>query len=113
MENYTNRDNFRSRGHIVEVTFQTGRFKGTIQMTIYGYKQGLNVIDEAVDAIRGIRIDGSKNNIGLAYVMDGMEEHFECTLTDQSGNELVIKGDYENIERLIVKTEIIRCDVLK
>jgi hypothetical protein len=107
MKKYENIDNLKKRLHTLEITLQSGEYKDSVKQLIsencYGYAI-LSSFDPE---------DLYENNIGIVFSEDDDgDTWFNCTLKDDEGTECEIEGyDYE-LERLIVKLEIVGCEII-
>lgn len=113
MKNYENLDNFqKKRLHTLEITLQSGEFKGSVKEVISGKCFGYEVL-AAFDPEDLHSVALYENNAGLVFSDDDEgNKWFNCTLKDDKGTECEIEGyDYE-IERLIVKIEIVECETI-
>lgn len=110
MKNYENRDNFRSRLHTVEITFQLGVYKGTVTKKIGGNCFGLDIL-ECVD-LDSIFEDMDKNNCNLQLLEPEEEDGelwYSIELKDDDGNETSMEDELSQLKSLVVKVEIIDC----
>lgn len=114
MKKYENLDNFRERVHVVEITFQSGEFKGTIKQKIGGNCFGL-------DILMGCNTDCLdlenlyENDCNLELLEDEDDEDnlgFRCILKDENGDVCEIEDEIEELNRLIVKLEIVDCQIV-
>ncbi|KZL88688.1 DUF5406 family protein [Clostridium magnum] len=112
MIKYENRDNFRERIHTLEVTLQSGEYKGTLKQEISGNCFGMNILNffspESLEVEYLL-----ENNCNLEFIGedDDGEEWFRCILKDDEGNECEIEDYTYDLERLIVKLEIVDCKI--
>lgn len=114
MYKYENLDNFRRREHIVEVTLQSGEFKGRIRTTIGGNCFGLDILncineDTIYDIDTFECVDCS---IALIGEDEDGNEWFRYILTDDEGNTCEGEEECRYFSNLIVGINIIKCEIL-
>jgi len=112
MKEYENLDNFRERIHIIEVTLQCGKYKGTFKQKVGGNCFGKTVLD-SID-IDEIPVDEhfEENNCQLEIIEnDDSEYWFTCVLKDDEGNETELEDEARCLQDLVVKLEIVDCKI--
>lgn len=110
MQKYENLDNFRERTHTLEITLQSGEFKGTFQTKVGGNTFGTSILYtfddfENLDESAGMI---SKNECQITFTEDGW---FKCCLTNEVGVQCEVEHEMEELKRLVVKLEIIECTI--
>lgn len=113
MKKYENLDNFREREHIIEVTLQSGIYKGTLKQKVGGNCFGLSILHSFDPDCICEDDTFYENNCGFKMVEDDDGEYwFTCVLKDDEGNECEVEEEMKYLESLIVKLEIVDCKIV-
>lgn len=112
MLKYENLDNFKRRLHTLEITLQSGEYKGTIVQKIGGNCFGLDILN-CFDIDNLYPEELSENNCSLEFTGedDEGEEWFRCVLKNENGEKCEIEDYVKDLSRLVVKLEIIDCQI--
>lgn len=114
MDKYENLDNFRKREHTIEVTLQSGEYKGNIRTTIGGNCFGLDIlnwVDE--DIIYNINdYELIDCEIELLGEDDDGEEWFKYVLKNDEGDICEGEEECRYFSRLIVGINIVNCEII-
>jgi hypothetical protein len=111
MKKYENLDNFKNRVHTLEITLQEGEYKGTLVQKIGGNCFGLDVLN-TFNADDLCPEDLENNNCSLEFTEDEEgNEWFSCLLKDENGDGCEIEDYARNLNNLVVKLEIIACEI--
>ena len=113
MKKYENTDNFRAREHIVEITLQSGEYKGTLKAKVIGRCFG----QDALTCFDADDLDGEErwleNNCDLEITEDDFGDYwFTCILKDDEGKECEIEMEIGELKNMVVKLEIVDCKVV-
>lgn len=112
MKRYENRDHFRERIHIVEVTLQSGEYKGTVKERVRGNTFGLNILNCFDPENIGVDDTFYENNCGLKIIEDDDGNYlYTCTLKNDEGEECEMEYEADRLEDIVVKLEIIDCKI--
>jgi len=112
MKCYENRDNFRERVHTIQVTFQSGEYKGRIAYTIGGNCFGADLLEFSAhnfdeDVIKGFVVNDCNFSWNDEYEM------FSLELKNENGDTLLCGQEDENdLCRMVVALEIIDCKIV-
>lgn len=113
MYKYENLDNFRRREHKVEVTIQSGEYKGKLTTTIGGNCFGLDILN-CIDEDMIYDIDNFEC-IGCSVYLIGEDddgnEWFKYFLEDEDGNTCEGEEECRYFSRLIVGINIVECTI--
>lgn len=110
MEKYENLDNFQTRTHILEVTLQSGEYKGTFKAKIGGNAFGVDVLT-FFDDFRDVAVYTDtivENNCQIGFSEDGW---FKCYLTNEDGGKCEVEHEMDELGNLVVKLEIVDCTI--
>ena len=100
----------RNNNHTLEITLQSGEYKGTLRQDIGGNCRGFTVL-QVFDPECFDPKDLSYNDCNLAFSNDDdWEDWFTCTLKNEKGEELECEGCAEDLGDMVVKLEIIACE---
>lgn len=115
MEKYENLDNIRERQHLVEVTLQSGKYKGKFKVKVRGNCFGLDIL-QIID--EDIIFDIDKYECVDCYIStigedDDGQEWFRCILKADDGERCEIEDYCSNFKRLIIGINIIDCKIIK
>jgi translation initiation factor 2 beta subunit (eIF-2beta)/eIF-5 len=108
-------DNFYPREYIVEITLQTGEYKGTIKQKTQGYCFGLDILNRCSDFESMYLDELYENNCNLELLGEDEDENewFRCVLKSENSEEIIVEDMLRYIGNYVVKLEIIDCKVLK
>jgi len=112
MKYYNNKDNYCKRTHTIQVTFQTGEYKGCIAWKVGGNCQGLRLLDFHIE-------DFGYDKIGLLVINDcNIKLHendgnyfYTLELQNSEGATLQCEMSDNELSDLVVAIEIIDCEV--
>ena len=105
LKNYDPNDRFGE--HVIEVTLQEWDYRGNLQVRVSGNCKGLSLISNIVDIILDAYPDHINSDCNFRIVEDGDEEWFEAELKNENGEALDVDGDWYDLEKMIVKVEIV------
>lgn len=114
MKKYENMDNFYERKHTVEITLQLGEYKGTLKMQVRGNCFGLDILN-CVDLETTFEDEFIENNCNFRLIGedDDGNEWFRCVLKSDAGEECFCEDLLSDANKMIVKLEIVDCDIIK
>jgi hypothetical protein len=92
--------------HTIEVTLQHWEYKGLLRVKIGGNCKGFSVINEIVNTIFNAYPD-IESNCNFMIIEDSGDAWFEVKLKNKNNEILLVDGDFDSLEELIVKVEII------
>lgn len=108
MINYNNLSN-RDRQHLVELTLQSGEFKGTIIQCIGGNCLGYDILTSLDPSEFSEDETFYGNDCNLQIEENCGEYFFTCVLKNNDGEKCEISDFIEELPHLVVKLEIIEC----
>lgn len=109
MKRYENEDNFRERLHTVEITLQSGEYKGTVKQEVGGNCFGLSVLGCFDPDCMDEEETFVENNCQLEILED---EYFKCVLRSEDGEECEIEDELRYLGNYVVKLEIVDCKII-
>ena len=93
--------------HRIRVTFMQWDYVGHISYEIGGNCHGMSLFDGFLDGMGNEEIAGlSENDCQLSYCEE--YEYFEMLMKNKSGNTMSGEYDKEELERMVVKIEIMK-----
>lgn len=110
MKYYENMDNFRERTHTIQVTFQSGKYKGKIAYLMGGNCFGLDLLNFDPYYIDQDNIDHFVIN-DCKFTFDDEYEIFKMELKDEEENTLLCEDKTDDLRRMVVAVEIIDCKI--
>ena len=116
MKNYDNSDNIRVREQTVEVTLQSGEFKGVLKTIVTGRTFGLNIISGLMDVHDIFDLEDWEQNGCFITDLgedDEGQEWFKYKLTREDGEKLSGEDFWDNFANLVVGINIVDCKVIK
>lgn len=112
MKKYENLDNFQRRDHVVEVTLQLGKYKGTFKYKMGGNCFGFDIL-QTFDPDEVEIDDLIENECSLKIIKnDDGEYWFTCVLIDDEGISTSEEDELNSLKNLVVKLEIVDCTIL-
>lgn len=115
MDKYENLDNIRKRNHTVEVTLQSGEYKGKVRTTIGGNCFGLDILncvdEDFIYYINDYELIDCFIEL-LGEDSDG-EEWFRYRLKDDEGNICEGEEECRYFSKMVVGINIVRCEIIK
>ena len=112
MKKYENHDNYRERVHTIQVTFQSGEYKGRIAYEVGGNCFGLDLLEFSPETIDQDDIDRLvTNDCNFSYDEDF--GRFTLRLKDENDNTLFCEEDNSGLECMVVALEIIDCKIIE
>jgi len=116
MYKYNNLDTFRKREHTIEITIQSGEYKGTLRSKpIGGNCFGLSILNYVnEDVIYDISdYECIDCNIELIGKDDDGNEWFRYILKDEDGNTCEGEDECKAFANLIVGINIVKCEIVE
>jgi hypothetical protein len=114
VKKYENMDNFKERLHTLEITLQQGEYKGTLKQKVGGNCFGIDILHNF--DIDTFDIDSfCENNCNFQFTGedDDGNEWFRCVLKNENGEECEIEDEVKGLGWLVVKLEIVDCEIVK
>jgi len=111
MKCYENRDNFRERVHTIQVTFQSGEYKGRIAYKIGGNVFGIDLLGFDLETLDEDIIKNLVVN-DCDFSFDYENEVFSLELKNESGDSLLCEEDDYSLGNMVVALEIIDCKIV-